>query len=325
MASAPCLFITPLERKENTPARASRARTCAPFGQTDACLSRTCFLSTLRDHGRDAAAPQHQELFSILARDKVGKLRRGISKSFTSRLSTTAGAGRRQGACPARPRSSSLPTPSLQAAASPGHRRWKLPLPPFQEVSVLLSAVWGLVQNRQRAQLDTALLNTKGINNPAGDESSFSPRTPRAQIAFLLEKGLISIEHDRLKYKWVGPLYYSSVFSANRRGCAASFEVSSKAQGAHRHFRRLESKIRGNGALNAEHPRFPLPWVCNTASSVLLLLSKRSQIWFKPRHPMDLKLAEKRSRTNMMLYQPCPKPSRASFPGHAVSSISREI
>lgn len=58
-------------------------------------------------------------------------------------------------------------------------------LPPFQKVSVLLSTVWGAVQNRQRAQLDTALLNTKGINNPAGDKSSFSPRMPRAQIAFL--------------------------------------------------------------------------------------------------------------------------------------------
>lgn len=41
-----------------------------------------------------------------------------------------AGAGRRQGARPARSRSSSLSTPSLKAAASPGHRRWKLPLLP---------------------------------------------------------------------------------------------------------------------------------------------------------------------------------------------------
>lgn len=58
MASAPCLFIAPLQHKENTPARASRARTCAPFGQTDASLPRTCFLSSLGDRGRDAAAPQ---------------------------------------------------------------------------------------------------------------------------------------------------------------------------------------------------------------------------------------------------------------------------
>lgn len=90
MASVPCLFITPLQRKENTPAHASRARTCAPFGQTNSCLSRTCFLSTLGDHGREAAAPQHQGLFSILAGEEGGKLRRGISKGFTSRLVTTA-------------------------------------------------------------------------------------------------------------------------------------------------------------------------------------------------------------------------------------------
>lgn len=89
MASAPCLFITPLQLKENTPAHASRARTCTPSGQTDACSSRTCLLSTLGDRGRDAAAPQQQGLFSILAGDRVGKLRTSISKSFTSRLSTT--------------------------------------------------------------------------------------------------------------------------------------------------------------------------------------------------------------------------------------------
>lgn len=186
MASAPCLFITPLQHKENTAAHASRAHTCTPFGQMDACLSRTCFLSILGDHGRDAAAPQHQGLFSILAGDKIRKLRSGISKSLTSRLSTTTLLEQEQGREHVQPDPWLLSAhPSLQAAASPGYRCWKLPLPPFPKVSVLLSTVWGVVQNRQRAQLDTALLNTKGINNPAGYESSFSPRMPRAQIAFL--------------------------------------------------------------------------------------------------------------------------------------------
>lgn len=89
----------------------------------------------------------------------------------------------------------------------------------------------------------------------------------------------------------MGPLCYSSVFSANKRGCAASFEVSSKAQGAHRRFSRVESKIRGNGALNAEHPHSPSPWVCNTPALLLLRLPKRSQTrrsWFKPGHLSDL-------------------------------------
>lgn len=74
--------------------------------------------------------------------------------------------------------------------------------------------------------------------------------------------------------------------------------------------------------MNTEHPHFPSPWVCNTTALLMLLLPKRSQTrrsWFKPRDPLDLKLAEKRSRTTTMLYQLCPKLSRVSFPGCAVS------
>lgn len=56
-------------------------------------------------------------------------------------------------------------------------------------------------------------------------------------------------------------------------------------------YSKVESKIRGNGALNAEHPHSPSPWVCNTPALLLLRLPKRSQtrrFWFKPGHLSDL-------------------------------------
>lgn len=77
-------------------------------------------------------------------------------------LQRAAGAGRGQGARPdptAPPCTPRLPWAGLQA----------VPAPPSQRISVLPSAGWGAVQNRQRAQLDITLLNTKGINNPVGE------------------------------------------------------------------------------------------------------------------------------------------------------------
>lgn len=58
-------------------------------------------------------------------------------------------------------RGSPLPTPSPQAAASPGHGCWQHPLPPSQKVSVLSRAGWGAVQNRERAQSDLHYLIQK--------------------------------------------------------------------------------------------------------------------------------------------------------------------
>lgn len=182
MASAPCLFITPLQHKENTPARASRAHTCTPFGQTAPYLSRMCFLSIWGTQQRCCRPPVPRVVFHP-GRRQSQKAQEWHFKEFDIKAvhNRAAGAGVGQGPDP----TAAPCPPSLQAAASPGHRRWKLLPPPFPKVSVLLSTVWGVAQNRQRAQLDAALLNTKGINNPAGDESSFSPRMPRAQIAFL--------------------------------------------------------------------------------------------------------------------------------------------
>lgn len=132
MASAPCLFITPLQCRENTPARASRARTCAHFRHTDACLSRTCFLSTLGGPWQRCCCSPAARVVFHPGRRQSRKAQEGHFKEFYIKAvhNRAAGAGRRQGARPARSRSSSLPTPSLQAAAIPGHRRWELPLLP---------------------------------------------------------------------------------------------------------------------------------------------------------------------------------------------------
>lgn len=145
------------------------------------------------DHGRDAAAPQQQGLFSILAGDKVGKLRRGISKSFISRLSTTEPLKQEGGREHVRPDPAAPlcpPHPCRQQQSLGTGVGSSRCCPPFQKVSVLSSAVWGVVQNRQRAQLDTALLHTKGINNPAGDESSFSAQDAKSTNCLLVRERL---------------------------------------------------------------------------------------------------------------------------------------
>lgn len=55
--------------------------------------------------------PQHQRLFSILAEEEGGKLRRGISKGFASRLATTEPLEQEEGRERGWPEPTALPCP----------------------------------------------------------------------------------------------------------------------------------------------------------------------------------------------------------------------